>query len=288
MISRPIGSLYDDAGNVKAFPVAGDASTVSLLLNNHDNYRNNSQNTNIYLNPYIRINPIKGLTFESRLSLALSYSKANRFQGIGSYQYYNANRSADGVSTNANVTASVGNTNAYNYKWENILTYNFKLGEDHDFTVTGVTSWNHNRREYTYASSNTITANEYLWRKLEAGQNQSVQSWYKMSKGMGFVGRLTYSYQGKYLASASVRHDGSSRLAEGNRWDTFPAFSLGWRISEEGFMKSTRGWLDNLKLRAGWGITGTASISEYQTQSELEQSYMILGNQTLVSYNYPQ
>ena len=105
---------------------------------------------------------------------------------------------------------------------------------------------------------------------------------------MGFVGRLTYSYQGKYLASASVRHDGSSRLAEGNRWDTFPAFSLGWRISEEGFMKSTRGWLDNLKLRAGWGITGTASISEYQTQSELEQSYMILGNQTLVSYNYPQ
>lgn len=288
LISRPIGSLYDDEGNVNAFPVAGDASTVSLLLNNHSNYRNNSQNTNIYLNPYIRINPIKGLTFESRLSLALSYSKANRFQGIGSYQYYDANRSADGVSTNANVTASVANTNAYNYKWENILTYNFKLGEDHDFTVTGVTSWNHNRREYTYAGSNTITANEYLWHKLDAGQNQNAQSWYRMSKGMGFVGRLTYSYQGKYLASASVRHDGSSRLAKDNRWDTFPAFSLGWRISEEGFMKSTRGWLDNLKLRVGWGVTGTASISEYQTQSELEQSYMILGNQTLVSYSYPQ
>jgi hypothetical protein len=85
-----------------------------------------------------------------------------------------------------------------------------------------------------------------------------------------------------------VRHDASSRLAEGNRWDTFPAFSLGWRISEEKFMEGTREWLDNLKLRGGWGVTGTASISAYQTQANLAQSYRILGNQTLVSYNYPQ
>ncbi|WP_305207878.1 TonB-dependent receptor, partial [Duncaniella muris] len=60
----------------------------------------------------------------------------------------------------------------------------------------------------------------------------------------------------------SVRHDGSSRLADGNRWDTFPAFSLGWRISDEPFMSKLRGsWLDNLKLRVGYGVTGTASIA---------------------------
>lgn len=288
LITRPIGSLYDEDGNVNVFPVVGDDSTVSLLLNNRSNYRNNSQNTNIYLNPYIRINPLKGLTFESRLSLALSFSKVNKFEGIGSYQYYNANRTADGISTNANVKANVATNNAYNYKWENILTYNFKIGEDHDFTLTGVTSWNHNRREYTYAGSDNITSNSYLWHYLEGGQNQTVSSWYKMSKGMGLVGRITYSYKGKYLASASVRHDGSSRLAEGNKWDTFPAFSLGWRISEEKFMQGTRSWLDNLKIRGGWGVTGTASIAEYQTQSNLIQSYMILGNQTLLSYAYPQ
>ena len=105
---------------------------------------------------------------------------------------------------------------------------------------------------------------------------------------MGYVGRINYSYQGKYLASVSVRHDGSSRLADGNRWDTFPAFSLGWRISDEKFMEKTRGWLDNLKIRFGWGVTGTASIAEYQTVTALNQSYRILGNQTLVSYAYPQ
>lgn len=288
LIASPIGSLYDEEGNVKAFPVTGDNSTVSLLLNNRSNYRNNSQNTRLYLNPYVRFTFMKGLTLESRLSVALAYSKSNRFQGIGSYQYYNANKDADGVSTNANVSASVANTNSYNYKWENILTYNFNINKVHEFTLTGVTSWNHNRQEYSYASATNITSNSYLWHNLGAGQNQQAQSSYTMSKGLGFVGRINYSYEGKYLASASVRHDGSSRLADGNRWDTFPAFSLGWRISEEKFMQGTRSWLDNLKVRFGWGITGTASISPYQTQSNLVQSYFILGNQTLTSYSYPQ
>ncbi len=288
LITSPIGSLYDEDGNVNVFPVTDDVSNVSLLLNNRSTYRNNSQNTNIYLNPYIRITPLKGLTIESRLSLSLGYSKANRFYGIGSYQYYNADANADGVSTSANVYATVANTNSYNYKWENILTYNFKIGKNNDFTFTGVTTWNHNRKEYAYAKADNLTSNTYLWHNLGAGQNQTVASSYTMSKGMGLVARLTYSYMGKYLASASVRHDGSSRLAEGNRWDTFPAFSLGWRISEEKFMEKTRSWLDNLKIRVGWGITGTASISEYQTQSQLVQSYMILGNQTLLNYTYPQ
>ena len=288
LITSPIGSLYDEDGNVNPFPVADDANTVSLLLNNKGNYRNNSQNTNIYLNPYIRVNPLKGLTFESRLSLSLAFRKNNRFDGIGSYAYYNADRNADGVSTSANVQAYVENYNTYNYKWENILTYNFKIGQDHDFTVTGVTSWNHNRREYTRAGSSSLTDNTYLWHNLGSGSNQQAQSSYVMSKGMGYVGRINYSYQGKYLASVSVRHDGSSRLADGNRWDTFPAFSLGWRISDEKFMEKTRGWLDNLKIRFGWGVTGTASIAEYQTVTALNQSYRILGNQTLVSYAYPQ
>ena len=286
--TSPIGSLYDEEGNVNPYPVVGDNKTVNLLVNNHGTYRNNNQNTKIYLNPYIRLNPLKGLSFESRLQVSLSYNKTNRFNGIGSYTYWGADDMPDGVTTNDKVSASVANTNSYNYKWENILTYNFTLGKDHDFTVMGATSWNHNRSEYTYASATNITSNEYLWHNLGTGQNQVANSSYTMSKGLGFIGRITYSYMGKYLASASVRHDGSSRLAEGNKWDTFPAFSLGWRISEEKFMEKTKSWLDNLKLRVGWGVTGTASISAYQTQNLLVQSYRILGNQTLMSYNFPQ
>ena len=69
-----------------------------------------------------------------------------------------------------------------------------------------------------------------------------------MSKGMGFIGRVNYSYKGKYLFSASSRYEADSRLSKDNRWNLFPAVSVGWRISDEAFMAGTKSWLDNLKL----------------------------------------
>ncbi len=287
LTKSPIGSLYDEDGEINITPVAGSDNTINLLLNNKSNYRNNSQVTRVYLNPYIRVTPIKGLTWESRLNASLTFNKANRFVGMGSYQYYN-NNGAGTTGTNADVYASVANTNTYNYKWENIITYNFDINKEHEFTITGVTSWNHNRQEYTYSYADNLTTNTYQWHNLGAGSNQQVASSYTMSKGMGLVGRINYSYLGKYLASVSIRYDGSSRLAEGNRWDAFPAFSLGWRLSEEKFMEKTRSWLDNLKIRVGYGVSGTASISEYSSLSTLEQSYYGLGGTTLTSYFYSQ
>lgn len=283
----PLGTLYDDEGNLNIETVQ-NTGEINLLVNNKDNYRNNSQITRIYVNPYIRITPLKGLTFESRLNASLVFNKHNQFEGIGSYNYYrNGGISATGTSNT--VFAAVEQTNSTNYKWENILTYNFQIAEDHDFTITGVTSWNHDRQEYTYSYADNIPSNTYLYHNLESGQNQRVQSQYTMSKGFGLVGRINYSYMGKYLASVSVRHDGSSRLADGNRWDTFPAFSLGWRISEEKFMEGTRSWLDNLKIRGGWGVTGTAAIEEYSSVTALESTFYGLGGSTLVpAYQYSQ
>ena len=281
---NPIGRIYDDEGNRMIETVPGSGN-YNLLLNTKSNYRDNDQVTRIYVNPYIRVTPFKGFTWESRLNASLVFNNRNRFDGIGSYNYY-ANNGAGATGTNAGVYAQVEQTNSTNYKWENILTYNFKIAEDHEFTLTGVTSWNHNRQTYLYAHADNFTTNTYLWHNLTAGQNQRTQSTYTMSKGMGLVGRINYSYKGKYLASASVRHDGSSRLADGNKWDTFPAFSLGWRISEEKFMEGTRSWLDNLKIRAGWGITGTASIDAYSSVTTLEQGYYGLGGVMLPSYHF--
>ena len=283
---NPIGTLYDEEGNATIETVEGTGN-YNLLLNNKGNYRNNSQITRIYVNPYIRVTPFKGFTWESRLNASLVYNKHNQFNGIGTWKYYNDN-GAGTTGTNASVTAQVEQTNSTNYKWENILTYNFDINDDHEFTITGVTSWNHDRQEYTYSYADNFTTNTYLWHHLEAGQNQKVQSSYTMSKGFGLVGRINYSYKGKYLASASVRHDGSSRLADDNKWDTFPAFSLGWRISEEKFMEGTRDWLDNLKIRGGWGITGTASIDAYSSWTILEQGFYGLGQSQLPSYKFSQ
>lgn len=281
LIQSPIGSLYDKEGNVNITPVAGSL-TPSLLLNNKSNYRNNNQVTRIYFNPYIRVTPIKGLTWESRINASLIYNTHNKFQGEGSYLYYSAS-TADAHGTNPNVNAEVVQANSTNYKWENIVTYNFILNRDHNFTVTGVTSWNHNRQTTLTGKSHDISSNNYLWHNLSEGianiANTSAESGYVMSKGLGLVGRINYSYAGKYLASVSVRRDGSSVLAGGNRWDTFPAFSLGWRISDEGFMSRLRdSWLENLKIRVGYGVTGSASIAPYSSFSSFVPGMTILGS----------
>lgn len=281
--NKPIGRLYDDDGNPTIESVEGTGET-NVLVNNKSNYRNNSQITRLYLNPYIRVTPFKGFTWESRLNASLVFNKHNRFEGIGSYNYYRDGATQTGTSSR--VYGQVEQTNSTNYKWENILTYNFQIAEDHDFTITGVTSWNHDRQEYTYSYADNLPSNVYLWHNLESGRNQKVQSQYTMSKGFGLVGRINYSYQGKYLASASIRHDGSSRLAKDNQWDTFPAFSLGWRISEEKFMEGTRSWLDNLKIRGGWGVTGTAAIDAYSSVSVLEQTNYGLGGLLVPAYQY--
>nr|MDE6557139.1 SusC/RagA family TonB-linked outer membrane protein [Duncaniella sp.] len=277
----PIGSLYDADGNVNISPVAG-SDTPSLLLNNHDNYRNNYQQTRIYFNPYIRVTPIKGLTWESRVNASLIFNTHNQFQGEGSYLYYNASTIA-ATGPNANVWAKVTQDNYVNYKWENILTYTFDINKIHNFTVTGVTSWNHNRQSELYGEGTNISSNSYLWHNLSEGEanlaNTLARTNYIMSKGMGLVGRINYSFAGKYLASVSVRHDGSSRLADGNRWDTFPAFSLGWRISDEAFMDRLRDkGLENLKIRVGYGVTGTASIAPYSSFSSFIPGMTILGD----------
>jgi len=84
--------------------------------------------------------------------------------------------------------------------------------------------------------------------------------------GRSLFGRVTYAYDSRYLFEMNVRHDGSSRFAPDNRWGTFPAFSAGWRISEESFMESTKDWLYNFKLRASWGKLGNNSIGNYEWQ----------------------
>lgn len=285
--SEPLGKLYDDEGNKNIQPSA--STNINLLLNDKNNYRNQSQNYKLYFNPYIELKPLKGLSILSRIGATLNYARTNYFQGEGSYQYYR-DKGVSAVGTNDAVYAQITQRRNYNYKWENILTYNFQLNKVHDFTITAVTSWNHNQNDETMQKETNIKDNAYLWHNMGAAGSQyaSNTSLYEMSKGFGLIGRLNYSYQGRYLFSASVRHDGSSRLAEGNKWDTFPAFSLGWRISEESFMEGTKDWLDNLKLRGGYGVTGTANIASYSSVSNLDQSNMSFSGQNATIYKFSQ
>jgi len=265
---KPDGTLNDQLGN----------NVYNLLFDYQPGvYQNVDNNTKLFLNPYLEIRPIRGLTFLSRAGVHLDYSNTYLFNGFGSVGYVYL---TPGV-TNASITQ-----NRYQgYQWENILTYNFKVANDHDFTVTGVSSYYHNQNTNTEMSQTGIISNNFQWYNFNPNDSTTKgSSSYTMSKSLGFIGRINYSYLGKYLFSASLRRDGSSVLYPENRWDNFPAASVGWRISDEEFMNNTRDWLNSLKLRIGWGITGTAKIEPYSSVSILESNNMSLGGLTQPMY----
>lgn len=295
MKASPFGTLYDDNGNLKPYPINDDNGTVNLLLNqDRDVYRNHPTSFKIYAQPYIRIKPIKGLTWESRLSLNLGFSNSRQFIGYGSYQFYDkAGTGAVGAphsETSDYTSASLGNNNSWSYTWENILTYHFNIAQDHDFTVTGVTTYNNSENESFSLSNTGISTNTYYWTNMGAstGNNKTLASSFKMGKTMGYVARINYSYLSRYLLAASIRYDGNSKLAKDVRWNAFPAVSAGWRISDEPFMASTQNWLSNLKLRIGYGETGAAGISAYDSWAILQQGNIGLGDQVLTSYTFGQ
>lgn len=303
--ANPFGELYyTDAeeaasygkkvGDIKAYPITGDNKQVNLLLNTvGDAYMNKPQRQNIYIQPYIRISPIKGLSLESRLSANFSNSKSRVYKGYESYAFYDAAGTgalnASREETAEYTSASISRSDGHSYTWENVLSYNFSLAKVHDFTITGVTSYSSSESESSSISVTGIPSNVMNWTNLEkATGTKNIGSSYSMGKTMAYVGRLNYSYLGKYLFSASVRHDGSSVLAKGKRWSTFPAFSAGWRVSDERFMENTHSWMDNMKLRASYGETGGANISAYNSIATLQSANSALGNQQLTKYYYSQ
>lgn len=294
--AAPFGDLYNPDGSIKVYPLDVNTDQLNLLLNTQDGvYKNNGRNLRAYIQPYLRIYPIKGMTFETRLSGNFNFSRSSQYQGYGSYRFYQQATSVavgdEKNPANAKHTyASISNTDNIGYQWENILTYNFNIAKDHEFTLTGVTTWTDKKENSSSSSNQGFDSNTYFWTNLGQPGNEFAQvgSNFEMGKSMGLVARLNYSYLGRYLFSASVRHDGNSVLASGVRWDTFPAVSAGWRFSEENFMESTRSWLNNGKLRIGYGVTGAAGIAAYSSQTNLESGASSLGNQGFTAYYYPQ
>jgi TonB-linked SusC/RagA family outer membrane protein len=268
---NPDGSLNTNLGN----------NVYNLLLDYQPGvYANKENNTRLFFNPYMEIRPLRGLTFLSRAGVHMDYSNTYLFNGVGSvgYQYLTPG------TTNAQMTQ-----NRYQgYQWENILTYNFKVANVHDFTLTGVSSWYYNQNTNTQMSQTGVLSNNFKWYNFPNDSTTKALSSYSMSKTIGYIARINYSYLGKYLFSASVRRDGSSVLYPTNRWDNFPAASVGWRISDEKFMDFTKNWLNSLKLRIGWGITGTAKIDPYSSVTVLQSTNMSLGGVTQPIYRSSQ
>ena len=275
LVNDPLALPYNPDGSLNT--VLGN-NVYNLLLDYQPGvYANQDNNLKTFLNPYVELRPIKGLTILSRGGVQLNYSDNYLFQGIGSVPY---------TYSNAGIARAQITQNRYTeLQWENVITYDFRIKQDHHFTFTGVTSYDYWQKLNTQMIESNISSNNFEWYKFTGDVNSTATSGYSMVKNIGYVGRLNYSYKDKYLLSASVRDDGNSMLAAGHKWSTFPAASAGWRISQETFMDGTKKWLDDLKLRFGYGQAGSyANIVPYGSVLNEESTTASLGGTTVPIY----
>ena len=264
--SFPLGDAYDQNGKINHEYITGQYSPLGDFI--EDQYVNNTRSTYLNVSGYLELSPIKDFTFKSRINGTLSDSRKGQYWG----DQCNANRPSYAGSPHAAIT----NKNAWNYTWENILSYNTTIAKDHNIGGSVITSWNKNQYDSSLAAASGQMVDRWSFWRLASGASQHVESDFAQTQKMSFAVRFNYSYKGKYLFTFSNRWDGVSQFSAGHKWDSFPAGAIAWRISDEPFMNVAKNWLNNLKLRVGYGITGNSGgVDAYGTTT---QAYVYTGN----------
>jgi len=239
-------------------------------------YQRNIESTRFFGNAYVEVTPLKGLSYRSMFAVDRQDSRE------GLYQDYLSTSRFQTPTTNY---ISSERYNKTNITWDNTINYLTSFGQHnltfllgHELTQSvrdGNTIYGEAGKTHYYESS--------FYDLTKITSPTTTPSYIKTSM-LSFFGRVNYSYADKYLLTASIRADGASQLAEGHKWGYFPSVALGWRIAEESFMKGTRSWLDNLKLRLSWGLSGNSAVDAYQTMATLSeyQTYYYFGSNDVV------
>lgn len=193
-----------------------------------------------------------------------------------------------GFGTNGN--AEVTNFLDQSKQFEVNGDFNRNFGAHKLQAIAGYSYYDYYFENY-YAKNYGFDTDYFSFHNMSAGSaltsgKASMRSSKQSNKLVSFFGRVMYNYAEKYLLSASVRYEGSSRFGKNNKWGTFPAVSLGWRITQEDFMHDIH-WLDDLKLRVGFGVTGNQEISNYQSLALLTFGTRFLYNGNWISTVYP-
>ena len=261
--SSPISSPYDENGNLKRFnTLPADQQIVitkDVVERDKDQWLTENRGIGTYNTIFgeVKCPWVEGLSYRINIGLNFRTNKGGGFTGTGIN------------STNPTQTNSGWVTNEQTRNWtvENLLTYDRVFAEKHNLNVVAMYSAEQTRYERTGGTAQEIPADYFQYYALDkaTGQANLNNFNYWQSGLMSWMGRVMYSYDNKYMLSAAVRADASSRLAPGHKWHTYPAVSAGWNIARENFMEGTKNWLDNLKFRVGYGETSNQAINPYST-----------------------
>ena len=269
----PLTSPYDENGELRRYVSlpADDQSVVTkeTVERDKDVWLNENKGIGSYNTLFgeVKCPWIEGLSYRINIGLNYRSSKGGSFTGTGV-------NNKDPKAVNG---GSISENQTYNWAVENLITYDHTFAEKHNLNVVGMYSAEQTTYESTGANAQDIPADYFQYFALDKATGQANLTGYNywQSGLISWMGRVMYSYDNKYMLSVALRSDASSRLAKGHQWHTYPAVSAGWNIAREDFMRDLT-WIDNLKLRVGYGETSNQSINPYST----------LGGLAVRNYNF--
>ena len=267
----PIASPYNADGSLRrVIRMAQDdqflfTKDVIETLTDNDQWINETRGFASYNAIYGEVQApfLKGLKY--RVNLGLDYAQVNNGaytgQGVGS------------VNPATVSSASVDNRNTYHWTLENILSFDRTIASKHTVNAVALYSAEQSKYNRSNMGAQNIPSDAFQFYNLGRADGQltidpALQD-YQLWGLMSVMGRVQYAFDNRYMLSATLRSDASSRLAEGKKWHTYPAVSLGWNITNESFMQGVSAF-NNLKLRAGYGITSNQAIAPYSTLGRLD------------------
>lgn len=243
----PTVPVYEDDGVTFAGPVGGMSDRQNPLRESYDNRDNQLDYWRLFGNGYVELKPVKGLVLRSNFGIDYYSSFINAMTKTFHSDIVN----------NDIAKTTLSHNNETNWTWSNTANYNFQLAEKHDFTVLlGAELSKQTVVDFSaYSEEYMLEDKDYMWPNAATGtmRNSGAKVGYRLAS---FFGKVDYNFDDFILASFTIRRDGSSRFGKDNRWGTFPAATLGVRLSK----LLQKDWMDDWKVRASWGRTGNQAI----------------------------
>ena len=267
----PLVNPYDADGNLRyriSMPIDADWYIMDRdrveQLTAAGIYNSESNTISTYNNGFLKFNfPwIEGLSFKVSVGLNYRRNRGGSFtgQGVGATTESTPN------------TASWSFSENFNWTVENLLSYDRTFGGKHRVNFVALYSAEQTTSNGQSLNGNNIPNELFQWYNIGSALASDITvntGSYTQYGLMSYMARLMYSYDDRYMISAAVRSDASSRLAPGHQWHTYPAVSIGWNIHKEPFMQGAARWMDELKLRVGYGVTSNQAVSPYSTLGSL-------------------
>jgi TonB-dependent starch-binding outer membrane protein SusC len=272
---QPIIPVYDIAGNfagTKATGTGNGENPLAILSRDQNDFSKDLRGIG---NGYAEVTLMKGLTVKSLFGF--DYRQNNTKDIFRQNPEFQESKPTDILTMSSNYTIQ--------WNWSNTINYRKTFG-NHNINVLAGSEALSSTYYYLMGSRSTFFSSDVNYMYLDAGEADKNNSGNgNSSTKFSYFGRLNYDYLGKYLVEATFRRDGSSVFGANNRWGNFPALSLGWRISEEGFMAGIKDIVNDLKLRGGYGVSGNDNIGLYNGFSTFSSnsntsSYSITGSPT--------